>query len=798
MIVPLKVEALYTRCRVEQFDFETTATLDDVTEIVGQVRAVAAVRFGIGIDREGYNIYALGPVGTGKHAMIEQFLQARAAQCAAPSDWCYVYHFEEAHRPRALALPPGMGGQFRADMKRLVEDLRSAIPAAFENDEYRMRRQLIQDAFQERERQVFETLRQRARAQGLSVMRTPNGLSFAPLMENGEVMPPEQFQRLPDDDRHRIEREVEDFQKASQDIFRQVPQWEKELREQARTLNREVTQTVVETLVGDLRQTYADLPEVLVHLDAVCRDVIDNAGDFLPAEDKEGEEAKPPGEMVFLRRYRVNAIVDHSHSTGAPVVFEDNPTYQNLVGRVEHLSEMGVLQTDFNLIKAGALHRANGGYLVLDALKVLSNPYAWDGLKRALQAREIRIESLGQMFGMISTVSLEPQPIPLSVKVVLLGDRYLYYLLQQADPEFGELFKVSADCDEEMDRNPDGERVYARLMATLARRERLRPLDKSAVGRAIEHSARLVGDSRKLSMRVRGLVDLLIEADYWAAERGVDVLTEADVQAAIDARVFRSERVQRAMEEQVLRETVLIDTSGEAVGQINGLSVLQLGDYAFGRPSRITAQVRMGRGEVVDIEREVDLSGPLHSKGVLILSAFLAGRYAADRPLSLSASLVFEQSYGGVDGDSASSTELYALLSAIAGMPLKQSLAVTGSVNQYGVVQAIGGVNQKIEGFFDVCKARGLTGDQGVLIPSSNVPHLMLRKDVVAAAGEGLFHIYPVATVDEGIELLTGMAAGAPDGDGQYPEDTVNGRVQRRLTELSEKRARFVGGSEEK
>jgi lon-related putative ATP-dependent protease len=457
---------------------------------------------------------------------------------------------------------------------------------------------------------------------------------------------------------------------------------------------------------------------------------------------------------------------------------------------------MGALLTDFNLIKPGALHKANGGYLVLDIRKVLLQPYAWEGLKRALQAGQIRIESVGQMLSLISTVSLEPEPIPLDVKVALFGDRLLYYLLWQLDPDFGELFKVEADFEEQMDRNGENQLLYAQLISTLARKEELRPFDRGAVARVIEHSARMVGDAEKLSTQMRNITDLLREADYWAEEAGNGVVTAAEVQRAIDAQIYRSDRLRERVQEAILRETILIDTEGEEISQVNGLSVIQLGNFSFGRPTRITARVRLGKGEVVDIEREVELGGPIHSKGVLILSGFLGARYAGERPLSLSASLVFEQSYGGVEGDSASSAELYALLSAIAEVPIKQSMAVTGSVNQHGQVQAIGGVNEKIEGFFDVCKARGLTGEQGVLIPVSNVKHLMLRQDVVKAVDAGQFHIYPVEMVDQGIEILTGVPAGERDEEGNYPEGSINRLVETRLAELAEKRAEFTKTAE--
>jgi lon-related putative ATP-dependent protease len=479
------------------------------------------------------------------------------------------------------------------------------------------------------------------------------------------------------------------------------------------------------------------------------------------------------------------------------VIYEDHPIYNNLVGRIEHLAQMGALLTDFTLIKSGALHRANGGYLILDARQLLLQPYAWDALKRVLRSRELRIESLGQALSLVSTVSLEPQPIPLDVKVVLVGERLLYYLLHRYDPDFGELFKVEADFSEGMDRTSENNLLYARLLATLIRREKLRSLDRGAVARVIEQSARAMGDAEKLSVHLLSIVDLLREADYWADVADNDAMTAADVQRAIDAQIHRADRLRERLQERIQRGTILIDTAGERVGQVNGLSVLQLGHFAFGRPNRITARVRLGKGEVVDIEREVELGGPIHSKGVLILSGFLSGRYVVDRPLSLSASLVFEQSYGGVEGDSASMAELCALLSALADVPIKQSWAMTGSVNQHGEAQPIGGVNEKIEGFFDVCQARGLPGEQGVIIPVSNVKDLMLRPDVVEAVRAGRFHVHAVQTVDRALELLTGMPAGERDEEGNFPEGSINQRVEARLIDLVEKQRMYAAPPKE-
>ena len=502
-------------------------------------------------------------------------------------------------------------------------------------------------------------------------------------------------------------------------------------------------------------------------------------------------------ESPVFRRYEVNVLVDHSQSEGAPVVYEDHPTYLNLIGRIEHLAQMGALFTDFSLIKPGALHRANGGYLIVDAREMLLQPYAWDGLKRALRSQEVRIESLGQALSLVSTVSLEPEPIPLNVKIVLIGERRLYYLLYRLDPDFPELFKIEADFNEAVDRCDANNLQYARLIATMIRQNELRPFDRGAVARVVERSARLAGDAQKLSVHLLGISDLLREADFWAAESGNDVVTTTDVQRAIDSQVHRADRVRERMHERIQRGIALIDVAGERPGQINALSVISLGNLVFGVPHRVTARARLGKGEFVDIEREVELGGPIHSKGVLILSSFLGARYAADRPLSLSASLVFEQSYGYIEGDSASMAELCALLSALAQVPIKQSWAITGSVNQYGQAQPIGGVNEKIEGFFDICAGFGLTGEQGVIIPASNVQHLMLRHDVVQAVEQGRFRVFTVQNVDEAIELLTGIPAGEPDEEGNYPEGSINQLVEARLSALAEVQRAFSAPASE-
>jgi predicted ATP-dependent protease len=780
------LERLRRRCDPGRLPFATTAELEADREALGQRRALEAIELGIGMRREGYNLFAMGPEGLGRHTLVRARLEAQAAGLSTPSDWCYVYNFETPHRPRALRLPAGRAPEFRAAMARLVEDLSAAIAAAFESDEYRNRHQSIEAELAERQERAVAEMSERAKGDRILLVRTPSGFAFGPLGKEG-VMGPDEFSRLSEAEQKRYEQLVATLQKELADLLHQMPIWRREALRKMRELDREVTRIAVNSLIDDLKAQYAGLPQVQEYLAQVQEDTLENAAIFRQA--KEGEPptlfgiplARVEGIEGPFRRYAVNVIIEHSATRGAPVVHEDNPTHDALVGRIEHISQMGALLTDFTLIKAGALHRANGGYLVLDALKVLTQPYAWEALKRALRAREIHTRSLGQEIGIISTVSLEPEPIELDVKVVLVGERRLYYLLHELDPEFAELFKVAADFEEDMPRTSADDLRYARLIAACAGAEKLRALDRAACALVIEHQSRDARDGEKLSVRMQNLVDLLREADYWAGVAGRDVVGAGDVRRAIDAQITRADRVRERLQEEIVRGTLLIDTEGSRVAQVNGLAALQLGDYVFGTPHRITARVRLGAGRVVDIERESQLGGPIHSKGVLILSGYLAGRYTPSKPLSLSASLVFEQSYGGVEGDSASSAELYALLSALAGAPLRQDLAVTGSVNQHGDIQAIGAVNEKIEGFFDLCHARGLSGKQGVVIPEANVKNLMLREDVLAAVEQGRFAVYAVKSVDEGIELLAGL-----------PAQEVHARVESRLAEFAEKARAFA------
>ena len=792
----LAAPLLYRRCDPAELPFAVCTELEEAPGLIGQERAVEAVQFAMRMRRKGYNVYALGPSGSGRHSAVEGLLLGKAETEQTPPDWCYVNNFADPQRPHCLQLPPGRGSGLSVAMKHLVEELRAALPAAFERDEFRTHREVLDQQFKQRSEQALGALQQRAEEKSITLLRTPAGLALAP-KRGGKVLTPEMFEELPTTERERIQHELEGIQTELESIMQEVRRWEREHREALRNLNRETTGFAIAHLMEELRARYRDLPKVTEYIDTVERDVKENADDFLgPSAQLPGAQLPtPPGatiEDTRFRRYQVNVIVDNSAQHGAPVIYEDNPTHQTLVGRAEHMARFGALVTDFNLLVPGALHRANGGYLILDAPKLLAGNYGWPSLKRALNAGEIRIETLEQLLSLATTVSLSPEPIPLDVKVVLLGPPALYYTLTDHDEEFADLFKIAADFDDRVERSPETTLLYARLICAVSRREKLRPLDRDAVARVIEQAARMAGDADRLSTNLRGFVDLLQEADQFADDADKDIIGEAEVQFAIDAQLRRGDRIYRRLHEEIGRKTMRIEASGEQIGQVNGLSVISLGNLAFGTPSRITAQVRLGRGEVVDIEREVELGGPLHSKGVLILGGFLGGRFGRTRPLSLNASLVFEQSYGGVDGDSASAAELFALLSALAEAPIKQCFAVTGSVDQRGQIQAIGGVNEKIEGFFDACQAVGFDGHQGVIIPASNVKNLMLRRDVVAAATEGQFAVFPIDSVDQGLELLTGIPAGQPDADGNYPNGSLNQRIAARLDLFAAKTAELA------
>lgn len=754
---------------------------------MAQPRVRKAFDYALKNRHAGYNIFSMGSRDLEIGIAVAELVGAEAAQRpVAPQDWVYVHNFDDARRPRVIQLPAGRGKALRVDMESFVEDLAGAIPAALESDEYRARLEELQNSFERQHQESLERLGKEVELAGFVMIHTPGGITIAPAKQ-GKVLEEEDLGRLSEAELEEIQRRLEGYQQELEEIVRQVPRWRREFLQSLKELNREVAENTVGLFITELLATYLDLPEVIAHIERVAADLLDNIHLFGGVR-KEMAEVVPglqlPGPVEegdpFLP-CRVNLFVDNAGAETAPIVREDNPNFVNLIGRVEHASEMGTLSTDFTMMKPGALHRANGGYLILDVRSVLLEPYAWESLKRALRAGHLKIESLGQVYGLVSTVTLEPEPIPLDVKVVLVGERSLYYLLKHHDPEFSSLFRVVADFEEDLEWTAPNQRIFARRLASLLERDGLLPLDAAAAARVIEESARHSGNPGKLSLHSETTSSLLHEADFLARERGGVQVGLAEVEEALDRRDERLWRIPELVYENIEEKTVLVEVEGSRVGQINGLSVLSLGDVACGQPSRITATVRAGDGGVVDIEREVDLGGALHSKGVMILTGYLLARFLPEARLSLSAHLVFEQSYGGVDGDSASSAELYVLLSAIAGIPIRQDLAVTGSVNQHGDVQAIGGVNEKIEGFFEVCRRRSLTGTQGVLVPESNVKHLMLSPEVVAACEAGRFHVYPVQRIEQGIELLTGRPAGRRGKSGAYSAGSVFGVVEEAL-----------------
>jgi predicted ATP-dependent protease len=798
----LSADRLRRRCDPSTFRFASTADLPPLEDVIGQDRAVSAISFGIDIESKGFHVFALGPAGTGKTTTIRKFLDRKAKDRPTPDDWIYVNNFEDSDRPRALHLPAGKGAQLKADMDRFADDLKAEVPRSLETEQYQQAAQQIETQFERQRQQLFEELQQRARQQNFALMQTPQGMGLAPLID-GEVVTPEKFQQMPEDKRRQIERSETELQNELREAMRRMPQLQREARDQLHTLDQQAVGYAVGHLIDDLKQRYAEFDQVTDYLERVRADVLANIDMFREMEQLEQMQQQNPlaalmgARPVSLDQYRANLVVDNSHTTGAPVVLETNPSYYNLIGRVEQQAQFGALVTNFTMIKSGALQRANGGYLILSARDVLTKPFAYDALKRALRDRVVAIESMGEELRVIATRSIEPEPIPLDVKVVLLGDPSLYYMLYLLDENFHELFKVKADFATFTDWDDRSVQRYAQFIGTVAREESLRHFDPSGVARVVEQAARLVENQEKVSTKFGDIVDLLRQSSHWARVAGHDLVTAADVQKAIDEERYRADRLEVLIEEAIDKNIIMIDTQGAVTGQVNGLSVLPQGDYAFGKPSRITARTSVGRGGVVHIDREVGLGGPIHNKGVLILAGYLRGTYAQDMPLALSATLTFEQAYEGVEGDSASSAELYALLSSLAGIPLKQQYAVTGSVNQLGQVQPIGGANEKIEGFFDTCKGKGFTGEQGVLIPESNVRNLMLRQDVIDAVRDGKFSIYSVASIDQGIEILTGVPAGELQADGSYPEGTVYRAVQNRLHNLAQVAKKYGPQSED-
>jgi len=765
-----------------------TDDLEPLIEIIGQDRAVKALQFGLDIKEEGFNLYVAGMPGTGKKTAIVTYLEQRAKDMPVPPDWCYVYNFEDGQKPNALKLPAGMGSQLVTDMAKFIEEMKKSLVASFESDDYASRREDTLKGFEEKKQELMKVLNQKAQDAGFVIQKSQIGMVIIPVIK-GQLINEEQFSILPQSIRDEIQERRKALSDEMRTAFRQFRDIDRDAETAVEKFNKEVASFAMDTLLDSLNDKYGEVVECKLYLGAVRNDILDNLGAILGAQ-------KPPenpfaammggGKPDPTARYKVNLVVDNGKLEGAPVIMELNPGHDRVFGTTEKEARFGALVTDYTMIRSGSAHMANGGYLVLPIEELARNPGSYEALKRTILNKKLEIEELAARMGYVSTRSLRPEPIPFDCKVIIVGEGRYYYMLYQGDPEFKKIFKVKAEFDNTMERNRENVEQYAQFMCTLANKEGRMHLDGTGIASIVEYSSRLAADQDKLSTQFANVSDMIREANYYAKTNGSKYITEDHVRQAIEAKVYRSNLIEEKLGEMIERGSILVDTEGVKVGQLNGLAVMGIGDHMFGKPSRITASIGLGKSGIIDIEKQAEMGGPTHTKGVHILSGFLTDRYARKHPLSLTARLVFEQSYSGVDGDSASSTETYAMMSSLSGLPIKQSLAVTGSVNQRGQVQAIGGVNQKIEGFFDLCKFRGLSGEQGVMIPESNVKNLMLREDVVEAIKEGMFHIYPVGTIDQGIEVLTGVAAGEPDADGNYPEDSVNHLIQSRLDEMAE------------
>lgn len=788
--VELKPEELRYYCDPASLGVGSSEEVESLDEPLGQPRAMASLEFATGIEGDGYNVFVMGATGTGRSSMTKLILEQAAVEGQAPPEWCYAHNFTDPRRPRTLSLAAGRGSQLRRDVDELIENLEQAISSVFESDDYEQRRDELLKEFREERQQEIAKFEHEAEEAGFAIGRGPGGLVVAPARE-GEVLEPQEYSALPKEERDALDKKRIELQDRLLDILRRGHRREKETRDQVKQLDRETVSFASAHLIEELVEKYEDLPEVVEHLRAMLDDLVENVAQFRDGEEQTPSLPLPPGLMTLERspydRYRVNLLTEHGEDSGAPVIYEPNPTLHNLTGEVEYQTQMGALVTDFTMIRPGALHRANGGYLILDALALLRRPFAWEALNRCLKNQEIRIESLSDQFRLVSTVSLEPEPIPLDAKVVLIGTPLVYYLLYQYEEDFRKLFKVKADFGSDMDRDLGSERLYQGFIARLCQEKQLPPFSAGAMARVVEHGCRLAEDQNKLTTKFMDICAVIQEAAYWARQRDPEAKVEAeDVDQALEQHVWRSNRIEERLLELIKDGILMVDTEGEVIGQINGIALIPLGDYMVGKPTRITARSYLGKAGVVNIEREVKLSGPVHDKGVLILSGYLGQKYASDRPLSCAISLGFEQSYEEVEGDSASAAELFVLLSSLAGLPLRQDLAVTGSVNQHGVIQPVGGITRKVEGFFDTCRIKGLTGRQGVILPAANRRHLMLRQGVIDAVQKGQFHIYVIEDIDQGLELLTGKPAGVADENGEYPEDTVHGAVQRRLARYAQ------------
>ena len=799
----VSAEKLTWYCDLSFLPFTCTAEMTPLEDFIGQDRAMRAIEFGLGVNKPGFNIFVTGLTGTGKTSIIKAFLKkvtnqriAPETDSSAPEDWCYIYNFADPDRPQALKIRRGWGKILKADMEQLIQNLQREAKRMFESDEFARQRQAMIEELQHKQQEMMETVMEEANKSSFMLRMTPSGIVLLP-MKDGKPMEEADYLALPAAEKKLMEEKRSEIEKKVDEALREGKKLERAIAEKLEAAETQAGDYLVRIPLGDLKEKYQDYPKVIAYLDAVRDHILKNLQRFKGSEASSGSRPFGPLPMgepqadPFLP-YRVNVFVDNSNTQGPPIIVETNPTYPNLFGVIEKKPVMGGYTTDFTLIKAGAISRANGGYLVLYDRDVLANAGVWEALQRVIKNRELKIEEPGTFFGWVPPQGLRPDPIPTDTKVIVIGDPSLYRTLATVDPDFRETFKVKADFDFEVDRSPENITAFACFIRDYCYREKLRHFDPSGVAKVIERCARMVEDQSKLSTRFSDMGDLLTESDYWAEKDKSELVSARHVERAIEEKTFRLNLIEKHLQQMITEGTILVDVQGAVVGQVNGLAVYQLGDFSFGKPSRITARTFMGRGGIVNIERESKMSGRTHDKGVLILSGYLGGKYAQERPLSLSSSICFEQSYDGVDGDSASSTELYAILSSLSETAIKQSIAVTGSVNQNGEIQAIGGINQKIEGFYDLCRIKGITGEQGVLMPRSNLRHLMLRPDVVDAVKEGKFHIYAVGAIDEGIEVLTGVAAGERSPDGHYPANSINGRVEEKLKRFSEQQKQFT------
>ena len=796
----LKPKDLKNECKPSEFSFKTTKDFVFKEEPLHQERGVKGIDFALNMRSEGYNLFVSGPTGTGRNTQVKKAVYAIAAKQRTPDDWLYVYNFKTEDESISIPLPSGKGKVFQTDIHEMVEDLKVDIPKAFESDDYEKRKHEILKDYKYKRDSTFLEIEEEASKKGFVLKQSATGVILVP--SAGEVaMTNEEYEKLTSKQKEKIEKEKHELHIRIDRVLNEVRVMEKEAKNKIKKLEKEVILYSVRHTIDELRFKYREYEQIIQHLNRLQEDILANIDLFRGQEENAAQvpfaQPKAPDKQNSFKKYEVNLFIDNSGLEGAPVIIEPNPTYYNLLGRMEYIAHFGTMTTDFTLIAPGALAKANGGYLILQAMDVLKAFMAWEAIKRVIRNHQIKMEDINEQFRLISTTSLKPSPIPCDVKIILIGPSWIYQTLYQHDEDFRKMFKVKADFDVEMDRDKEKIKKYAAFIKVRCDIEKLRHLDKNAVARIVEYGSRLVGKRDKLSARFVSIADILRESDYWAGLDNSEYVKEKHVHKAIEEKNYRSNLIEDKISELIHQGTLLIDIEKKQVGQINGLAVYDMGDYMFGKPSRITVRTYIGQKGVVDIERQVKMGGNIHSKGVMILDGYIGEKYAQDKSLTLSASICFEQSYDGVDGDSASSTEAYCLMSSLSGIPLRQDIAVTGSMNQHGMVQPIGGVNAKVEGFYHVCKLKGLTGNQGVMIPSTNLKHLMLKDEVIKAVKEGKFHLWAVSTIDEGIEVLTGVKAGKLSKKGKYPTDTIHYLVQKKLDEYSEKMSPKKKGEDE-